>query len=540
MSRSLLRLVMCAALGLIAVVVPTSAATAVGHGTFTRITSPSHDLTLSIAIGKSNSFHVSGQSSLDVTAVDIMCITFLTGQQPDISTLATSVPVSSGQFSVTAVYPSNPPTNCRLRAIPSGVDPSTDYLGAYTGPILYTDAFGIIKASSVAWSFVAYAEEGDGVGLVADAGSCGTQALATIEAPQMVAGPLLNGCGFALPPSNVTASGTPTASAVQVGGHNAYLPSGVHNYLIGTRSLTVTQPALTVTRGVARNGDVTITERATFMRCANGDTYPPTTSSCPSLVSTGVSFQRTTEIFRNGHQARLRDTFVSLDHHAHPVSLQYLVVEQNETAGGTATTGSVGYIYPGHGAAFRAAKLGQSVTHLGSKAGTVLVRSDLYARSDDPQADTLAYTWSRGPSSIRYDASTSDVWGMSYALTVPARSAASLGFALSERWATADVKPLAQTAVADMMSAPTITSPRSGAKVHGRSTAVHGRLAAGANGLPTSVTVNGHKAKITRINSTTATYVVTFTESLGRHVLTATAMDAAGNTRSTAIRITNT
>jgi hypothetical protein len=210
-----------------------------------------------------------------VTAVDIVCVLFVTGRQPDTTTFASNVPVSNGQFSATAVYSSNPPTNWRLRAIPNGVDPSTDYLGAYTGPILDTDAFGIIKASSVAWSFAAYAEEGDGVGLVSDAGSCGTQALATVEAPQMVAGPLLIGCAFALEPSNITPTGTPTGSTVKIDGHNAYLPSGVHNYLTGTRSLSVTQSALTVTHGVARNGDMTITERATLMRCSVSDTYPP-------------------------------------------------------------------------------------------------------------------------------------------------------------------------------------------------------------------------------------------------------------------------
>jgi hypothetical protein len=531
---------MCAALGVTTVVAAMSAAAAVGQGTFTRITSPSHDVTRTVALGKTNSFHVSGETSLDVSAVDIVCITFITGQQPDLTNFAITVPVSNGQFSTTAVYPSNPPVNCRLRAIPNGVDPTIDYLGAYTGPILYSDAFGVTKdGSSIPYSFIAYGEEGNGVGLLTDAGSCGTQAVTTIEAPQMVAGPLMIGCAFALAPSNISASGIPTASAVRVSGHNAYLPSGVHNYLIGSQSLAVTQPALTVSRQVAGNGDVTVTERATFMRCKNSDAYPPTTSSCPSLVSTGVSFQRVTEIFRNGHQARLRDTFASIDHHAHPVTLQYDSDATNQTAGNTAT-GSVGYIFPGHGATFRPAKLGQALTHLGAKAGTVLMRSDIYARTDDPQADTTAYTWSRGPSAIRYDANTSNVWGMSYAVTVPAGRVASLGFALSERWATADVKPLANAAVADMMVAPTITSPKPRARVHGRSTSVHGRLAAGANGLPTSVTVTGHRATITSVNPTTATYAVTFTESLGRHLLTATATDAAGNARSAAIRITNT
>ena len=55
-----------------------------------------------------------------------------------------------------------PPTNCRLRAIPDGVDLNTDYLGAYTGPILYTDAFGLLTDGGKAYSYVAQSEEGDG------------------------------------------------------------------------------------------------------------------------------------------------------------------------------------------------------------------------------------------------------------------------------------------------------------------------------------------------------------------------------------------
>jgi hypothetical protein len=76
--------------------------------------------------------------------------------------------------------------------------------------------------------------------------------------------------------------------------------------------------------------------------------------------------------------------------------------------------------------------------------------------------------------------------------------------------------------------------------IKGRSTTVKGKVRAGANGLPVSVTVNGHAATLTPTSATTAKFKVTFKESLGKHTLTAVAKDAAGNTRRASIRVRNT
>jgi hypothetical protein len=515
-----------------------AASAAPGTGTFTHISTPSKDLMFHYTIGVTNSFQVSGQTSLDVTSVDIDCVLFVHGQEPLVTTLHSGVSVTNGQFSTTATS-SSPPTNCRLRAIPTGVDVAGgDYIGSYTGPILYTEALGLTTDGTTQYAFAAYVEEGDGLALLNDAGSCGSDALVTVEAPQMLAGPLVISCAFSLPPANLDPSGAATRSAIQVDGRNAYLPAGVHNFLITDRGLAVTQSALSVSRHIASNGDTAITESATLMRCSNTNLYPPTTVSCPSLVSTGVRFTRVSTVFRNGHQVKVRDSFTSIDHHAHTSTLQYASAAVNQTSSGTAT-GNVGYTYPGHTSTFHPANLGQSVTGLGSKAATMFIRSDLRARSDDPTADTLAESWSRGPSKIFYSATSGDQFSLAYSLAVPSGGQGFLGFAISERWSTSDVNPLASAAVADMMSAPSITSPTNGARVHGKKTRVQGKLVAGANGLPTSVKVNGHKATITKHSSTSASYSVKFREAIGRHKITVTATDVGGNARTASIRIRN-
>jgi Glucodextranase, domain B len=528
---------MLAVSAMVSVGAPSAAAP--GTGTFTQITTPAKDLRYTFKFGSANSFPVAGTASFDVSSVDIFCVVFLFGESPDTTLMATGVPVTAGEFSTTATFPSSsPPSNCRLRAIPSGVNVDNDYLGSYTGPILYTNGLQVAKNGPVPYGYTGYVEEGDGLAVLTDAGSCGTEVVITVDAPQMLAGPVVLACAFSLPPANIDPTGSSTRSTVRVDGRNAYLPSGVESYLINTRGLALAQPPLSVSRHVAKNGDTTVTERATLMRCSQSNAYPPTSSSCPSLVSTGVRFTRVSLVFRNGHQTKIRDSFTSTDHQAHSLALQYVGEAVNQTDGGA--TGNVGYTYPHHSSAFHAASLGQQVTGLGSKAGTMVVRSDLRARTDDPTADTLAETWSHAPSKITYSTATHDQYGMQTSVKVPKSGTASLGFALSERWRTAQVKKLASSAITDMMSAPRITSPANGATVKGKTTTVKGTLRAGANGLPVSVKVNGHRARITRHGSTSATYKVRFHEPLGRHTITVKATDLAGNTRSASIRIRNT
>ena len=449
MIRNMARLAAATALGAAVLALPAGRASA-APVLWTQISTPAKALHYHFAVGATNHLHVAGQTSAGITQVDIVCVLFVVGQETDATPLAAAVPVVAHSFNAIVTFPTTPPANCRLRAVPTGTDPATDYLGSYTGPILYTDAFGTLTDSGKVYSFMAQSEEGDGVVVQTDVGLCGTEALVTIEAPQMQAGPIVLTCLFGLPDANIDPSGSPTHSAIRVDGHNAYLPSGVHDFRGTPQSLTVPQTALTVHRSIAANGDVTVTESAALKRCSVSDHYPPTTASCPALVATGVTFKRVSKFFRNGHQVQIRDTFSSTDHHAHTTTLQYLGAAENETGGGSADT-RAGFVYPGHGSTFHQATLGQTITGFGGKAGSLLIRSDLHARPDDPQADTNAATWSRPPSMINFsaDPSQADQFGMAYKVKVPAGGKGRLAFAVSERWLTADVKRLAALAIAD-------------------------------------------------------------------------------------------
>ena len=525
------RAVLAGVFALGTVVATLSAPVSAAPGDWSRITTPAGPTyRFHYVGGGANTFTVSGHASSSITSVDIYCYAANVGAVNP-TAVVTNVPVTSGSFSGTAHF-TNLYGPCRLRALPSG-SPTTGYVASFAGPIVVSYGSSTEKDGGTLYGYQAASAGNDGVVIVSDAGQYGVYALLSVIPPADHLGPLSNIGNFALRSGNVTASGTPTQSSIRVDGHNAYLPFGVKDFLRGTQGLTLTQSSLTLSQAYAPNGDATLTESAPLMRCTGDNTYPPTSGSCPALEPTGVKLVRISHFFRDGHQVRVRDSFVSTDGAKHALKLQYLAAVEPQSSG------APGFIFPKHGSSFRLGRPNHTLTGFGAGAASVLERSDFYATADDPAADTSAVTWSRPPSSIIVAGSGGYLNGMNYTLPVPAHGRGYLGFAVSERLATADVKPLAKLAERDMMVAPKITAPSNGGTVHGKKTTVTGRLSLGANGLPTSVKVNGHVAKITVKSAKSAIFSATFNESFGKHQIKVVATDAGGNVRSAAIRVTN-
>lgn len=499
-------------------------------GTFTAITTPSDGVIQALAADGTDSFAVAGTTSGDVSAVDLVCLNSTNGA-PTPFYFAHNVSVNGGQFHT--VVGGQSINTCRLRALPAGT-PVTDYLAAYTGPVLRANAF--LNAPS-ARSFSAMAEQGDGEVNLGDTGLCGVFLLLTVQSPAMAVGPRTAGCILSLPLDPVNA----TRSAVLVDGHGTYLPDQVHNIMNtqiagGGLGLSLAEAPLDVTFARTPAGEITVTESGSLRRChdANGvnDTFPPTPASCTTLVDSGVSFRRTAHFLR-GHQIQVRDSFASLDGQAHTVDLAY------HNGVRVPVAGEVGYLFPTHGAAFQPGTAGTPISGFGAGAATMYVRSDLHAAVDDAAADTLGLTWSRPPTAVTVLPTNAD-FALRYVLPVPAAGAASLGLAATESLSTSAVQALAGAAQADVMNAPSITTPTNGALIGIQSTTVRGEVTAGANGLPTAVSVNGHPATLTPIDATRAAYSVQFAQSWGSHAVTVTAADVAGNTASASVTVTNT
>jgi hypothetical protein len=534
------RLVLTAALaaGSLISAAQTSAA-APGPGTWTKITSPAEPggtylYHFNLAPTAHNHLTVSGRVSADVSSVDIDCIETDTAQQPrDVQQIATGVAVVDRAFSVVGDL-DNVLGQCRLRAIPAGVAASTAYIGAFSGPALYEWAAGaLVDNNGIPYSLTAIDEHGSGVAYALDAGQCGMAILSSVETPGFeVDGTGNPYCIVGLSATNVSKTGLATASAVKVDGHNAYLPYGVHDFLIGDEHLSVTQVALTTTFHRTKSGVLTWTESAPLERCSVSDIYPPTSVSCPELKKTGVTFDRTGTIDLTGPSVTMQDRFVSSDGKKHTVAAGY------EGSSPEPDYGAVGYQFLGHGSAF-VAKSNQNVTGLGSKAGTMIIRSDYYAMDGDPQDRALGFTYSRAPSKLVFsetsDGSEPDEYQLSYSLTVPAHGTNYIRFTVTEGATIADVKKSSGKAEAAEVRSPKIGSPSDGATVSGHSIDVKGSVSVGANGLPTSVEVDGHKASL----KSNGDFSVKLSEPFGKHTLTATATDSAGNTASRSVKVKN-
>jgi hypothetical protein len=501
-----------------------------GSGTHTTITTPASDVMFHWqGPPATNAMTVSGTASPDVTLVDIDCI--LRNGSTVVRHFATDVPVTGGHFSTVATI-ADATAQCRLRAVPTEVDPATAYVGAFAGPMFRMYNVTPSKDGSKIISYFATSESRDGFAQATDAGLYGVVILATVDP---VDADTLGSAGadtaFTLPYGNDVPN--PTKTSVTVDGHNAYSPVAVSTYLRAILALTLTQPALTLTSSRASNGDLTITETEPLMRCSVSDVYPPTSTSCPSLVNTGIQFHRVTQFVRGVHQVRVRDSYRSTNGQAHTVRPAYQI------AVSSMPYGEPGFQFPGHGPAFQHTTLDETVTGLGTRAGTLLVRHDRFAVDGDGSADVLGFSWSRPPQKLQFGHNLATRLSMPYVLTVPAGATRYLGFAESEHLTVSDTVNLANIAVTEMVNVPSISSPAPGATVHGKSTTVKGSVSLGANGLPTSVTVNGHAAALTTVSATKRTFAVTFSETLGKHTITVVAKDSAGNTRSRSIKITN-
>jgi hypothetical protein len=311
---------------------------------------------------------------------------------------------------------------------------------------MYSYTFGTVTDSGKAVAFAAADAFGSGVAAVADPTACAVVGLATVDMPDVQQrGPASPMCGFGLHPFNLTSTETPSASAIRVDGNNAYLPGGVSQYLRapGQLGLTLSQPSITASFSRnSRTGDMTIIESARLWRCAGDNTFPPTAESCPSLVDTGVTFRQVLDVTRGNHQVLIHHSYVSNDGHKHTVTAQYEMIVAK------APYGAPGYIFPEHASTFQRAAFDKVVTGFGTGSGTVFARSDIFASSTDPQADTQAFTWSRPPAKIQFDHEATSLFAMPYTFHMAAGGTAKIGFAVSESPSTADAKALAAKAVA--------------------------------------------------------------------------------------------
>ena len=501
----------CLALAL-AAQLPARAAT--GPGTHTQITSPVNGAAFLSHVGHEGHLTIKGRASADVSHVNVYCING-SGATASAMTVATEVLVSSGSFSTPAPVPGAVPApQCRLRALPDGVNPQADYLSSYAGPVVDFDAW-----QSAATNFQLTAGTGNTIVSARSVGTCSTELLTPVEADQTAPGGSL-ACMLSLAQNTANDA----HAAVVVDGHQAILPAVTDPFGLTPNSI------VRATFHLNKGGSVRWTDTEGLDMCPTSAAYPPPTSC--TLKATGVEVRQVSTLLKSG-QVRVRAQFRSVDGRRHRVHVAYTNVIT------PLVEGALGLRFPGQ-KGFHAATAGRKVTHLGHGAGTMFARTNRFGDEGDPSVATRALSWSRTPSRILFAPASATAFELDYRLTVPTRGSADLGFGDSIAVRTTRALSLGAKAERDMMPAPRITAPTAGSTVKGTKTKVTGVVTSGANGLPASVTVNGHAAKLKpNKRGSKATYTVTFSEAPGKHTITAVARDGFGNKRSTSVTVRN-
>lgn len=287
-----------------------------------------------------------------------------------------NVPLSSdGSFSVPAADLNKIlGLTCQLKAVPAGQNPAD--LTPFAGPVIgvgsrETSLISGGNNNGEAYDYALDAQQQTGAFDYASLGGCGLHdgflydaAYANTTITFACNGGLLGG----------DSPNTPTRSELQVDGANAYAPAQA--FLVNSNGAGL--PALTDSYTLdAATGNVVIQETDPLVKCSD-PTYPPTSSSCATFVSTGVTDNRTITQDHDGHISWITDTFTSTDSKAH--SLDLLWDENEQFFGPSGNSSLIEYEFPGEGT-YSTHATGDTVS-LPSSAGAIFLRMQGAADGD--------------------------------------------------------------------------------------------------------------------------------------------------------------
>jgi hypothetical protein len=262
---------------------------------------------------------------------------------------------------------------CRLRAVPAGTTP-TD-LTPYSGPLIGVGerATSRVKGGpndQKAYDYLFDAQQKTAAFDYGSLGKCGVADGYLYDAT-LANTTITFACNAALVGGE---SSSPTRSELQVDGANVYPPAVARSINSSAAGL----PAVTMTyRLDAATGDAVVQESDPLVKCSSA-TYPPTSSSCATFVSTGVTDNRTITQDHDGHVGWISDAFTSTDAKAHRLDLLWDNSQRFWGASGNST--QLEYRFPGE-SAFAKHVAGDTVALHGAP-GTILVRMSGAADGD--------------------------------------------------------------------------------------------------------------------------------------------------------------
>jgi hypothetical protein len=279
-----------------------------------------------------------------------------------------NVPLNSdGSFSVSAADLNKIlDLTCELKAVPAGTNPAD--LTPFAGPVVGVGDRETSKISGGTnngkpYDYALDAQQQTGAFDYASLGSCGLHN-GFLYDPTFADTTVTFSCNAGLVSED--SPSTPTRSELQVDGANAYAPTQA--FFINPNGAGL--PALTETYTVDKTtGNVVIQETDPLVKCS-GAAYPPTTGSCATYVSTGVTDDRTITQDHDGHISWITDTFKSTDGKAHTLDL--LWDNNQQFFGPSGDSSQLEYEFPGENS-FSTHKTGDAVS-LPNSPGAILIR----------------------------------------------------------------------------------------------------------------------------------------------------------------------
>jgi hypothetical protein len=251
-----------------------------------------------------------------------------------------SIPVEAdGSFTDTEFRPGYR-TNCRVRAVPAGTEPTGAELAAFTGPALFTGEANLFEASGSRIPYDFY-----------------------LDAPQVTAGTAynsINACGitdgyFHFEEFSKTYTfdcndffggpGGESNSGFLVNGENAYFSKGA--WQIGASDPGIPPLEFSYSQNPL-DGDMTIHDGESAVFCPT-DEFPPSSSNCGEFHPAGVRDERTIEQTHDGQVSIFTDQFSSTDGQAHTVMSEPGNHQYFEVNGSTIEyrfPGQTGYVVP--------------------------------------------------------------------------------------------------------------------------------------------------------------------------------------------------
>jgi hypothetical protein len=313
-------------------------------------------------------------------------------------------------------------------------------------------------------------------------------------------------------------------SGIQVDGKNAYNNANAPSFdPDGAGPLSYGRPpgyeALASDVQVsATNGDVKITESTPLYICPGG-AFPGNASNCPTLVKTGVRFDRTILQQQDGLVVRVSDSYVSTDGSAHVVKLHYY--NDAKLANGPAwqLPGEQGY-----GGVSDGTTVDKPATP-----GTLLARDFGYGIL--PYQISAGLTWLTQPDRLQFDSYYNPY--TDYTVHVPAGGASPVTQVFTAARTNEEGEQLART-IEDSAGSPVvaITAPANGSAVDHADVNIQGT--ARDNVGVSTLKVNGVTATI----AGDGTWSVPLHLAPGDNAISAVAQDAQGNTGQAQVTVT--